>query len=119
MTDAAPEPRLTCHVLDVTVGRPAAGVAIEVSRLVDGAWVPVVAARTNADGRSDGPLLAGADLVPGRYELAFAVGDHFGAEVDDRYLDVVPVRIGIAATTGPVHVALLVTPWSYTTYRGS
>lgn len=100
--------RLTTHVLDVTVGRPAAGVAFTLLR--DG--VELLSATTDADGRA----VVAQGLVPGRYELAYAVGDHFG---DSSYLDVVPVRFGIVPDWPHVHVALLVTPWSYTTYRGS
>ena len=102
--------RLTTHVLDVTKGLPAAGVAIELRH--DGEVVATTA--TNADGRTDAPVAT--DLAPGRYELHYAVGDYFGT---DEYLDVVPIRFAVAAATGHLHVALLVTPWSYTTYRGS
>ncbi len=121
--------QLTCHVLDVSRGVPAAGVAVRLSR-PDGADVGLVlSTTTNADGRTDGPLLAGDELVPGRYELAFAVGDHFASTAstastaagppEARYLDVVPIHFGVAADVAHLHVALLVTPWSYTTYRGS
>ena len=98
--------RLTCHVLDVTRGRPAAGVGVA-SRALDGPTSPrsLVTAATNADGRTDAPLLAGDDLAPGRYELAFAVGDYFAATAGrrraDRFLDVVPVRFGVAPGTAP------------------
>ena len=104
--------RLTTHVLDVTKGLPAAGVAIELTRL-DPPEV-LVRTTTNADGRTDEPLATG--LAPGRYVLAFRIGDYFGT---DEYLDVVPIRFGIPSGAEHVHVALLVTPWSYTTYRGS
>src|SRR4051812_43362395 len=104
--------KLTTHVLDVTKGLPAAGVAIELTRL-DPPEV-LVRAATNADGRTDEPLAS--DLAPGRYALSYAVGDYFGT---DEYLDVVPIRFGVPADAEHVHVALLVTPWSYTTYRGS
>ena len=119
------EQHLTTHVLDTGRGRPAAGVAIEVVRVGDDGVPTVVAAtRTNDDGRTDAPLVSGADLSPGRYELTFAVGDHFAATGavpagTTPYLDLVPVHVHIGPDTGSVHVALLVTPWSYTTYRGS
>jgi hydroxyisourate hydrolase len=115
--------RLTTHVLDVTRGVPAAGVNFTLSRL-DAPAGSLLDTVTNDDGRTDGPLLDGPDFRPGHYELAFAVGAYF-AERDGSdgsgipYLDIVPIRFGIAAGTGPIHVALLVTPWSYTTYRGS
>jgi 5-hydroxyisourate hydrolase len=113
---------LTTHVLDVARGRPAPGVAIELWR--DGAQVAT--ATTNADGRTDAPLVAAGALQPGVYELRFAVGPYFaagggdGAPVSDPpFLDVVPVVFGVADATAHHHVPLLVTPWSYSTYRGS
>jgi hydroxyisourate hydrolase len=115
--------RLTCHVLDAGLGRPAAGVPITLSRIVDGSALDVlVRTTTNADGRTDEPLLDGAELAPGRYLLELDVGEHFAGRpglASTPYLDVVPVRFGVAEESGHVHVALLVTPWSYTTYRGS
>jgi hydroxyisourate hydrolase len=113
---------LTTHVLDVARGRPAAGVAIELWR--DGALV--AAAQTNADGRTDAPLVAPGELATGGYELRFAVGAYFAAldgegppTADPPFLDVVPVAFGIADAGAHHHVPLLVTPWSYSTYRGS
>jgi 5-hydroxyisourate hydrolase len=102
---------LTTHVLDVARGRPAAGVAIELSR--EGELL--ASAVTNASGRTDAPLLE--RLEPGEYELRFAVGDYFGAE--ERFLDVVPVRFGVSDPDAHHHVPLLVAPGGYTTYRGS
>jgi 5-hydroxyisourate hydrolase len=103
---------LTTHVLDVAQGRPAAGVAVELwrdGRLVSGQT-------TNADGRCDAPLVEAGALVEGEYELRFAVGDYFG---DASFLDVVPVRFRVSDASAKYHVPLLVTPWSYSTYRGS
>jgi hydroxyisourate hydrolase len=117
--------KLTTHVLDVARGRPAAGVAIVVVRVAeDGIPTTVAEVRTDDDGRTAEPLVEGDELVPGRYELTFAVGDHFAATGavepgTTPYLDLVPVHVHIGADTGSVHVALLVTPWSYSTYRGS
>jgi hydroxyisourate hydrolase len=102
---------LTTHVLDVARGRPAAGVAIELLR---GGEV-VASAVTNADGRTDAPLLE--MLEAGEYELRFAVGDYFGG--DARFLDVVPVRFGVSDPDAHHHVPLLVAPGGYSTYRGS
>jgi 5-hydroxyisourate hydrolase len=102
---------LTTHVLDLARGRPAAGVAIELLR--DGEVV--TSAITNADGRTDGPLLE--SLEAGEYELRFAVGDYFGG--DERFLDVVPVRFGVSDPGSHHHVPLLVAPGGYSTYRGS
>jgi hydroxyisourate hydrolase len=114
---------LTTHVLDVTRGVPAAGIAFTLSRL-DAPAGTLIETTTNQDGRTDAPLLDGPDFRAGHYELAFSVGAYFASGADDGhseipYLDMVPIRFGIAAGTGHIHVALLVTPWSYTTYRGS
>src|SRR4051812_39011656 len=84
--------RLTCHVLDVTAGRPAADLAVTLRRLDGDAPGVLCSVRTNADGRTDAPLLVGDALVAGRYELTFAVGEHFAAssgaaDPSDRYLD--------------------------------
>jgi 5-hydroxyisourate hydrolase len=106
---------LTTHVLDVAHGRPAAGVLISLSRVSDGEVLAT--ALTNADGRTDAPLAA--ELPPGEYELVFAVGDYFGREADPPFLDRVPVRFGIADPDAHYHVPLLVSPWAYSTYRGS
>ena len=116
--------RLSTHVLDTANGRPAAGVAVELWRIgADGARTLAAAARTNADGRTDQPLLAGDQLVAGVYELVFAAGDYFAGLGFDRpeppFLDLVPVRFGIADPAANYHVPLLLSPWAYSTYRGS
>jgi 5-hydroxyisourate hydrolase len=105
---------LTTHVLDTARGRPAAGVRIDLLRVADGAVLRTVT--TNADGRTDEPLLADGELRAGEYELVFAVGDYFG---EREFLDRVPVRFSIADPEAHYHVPLLVSPWSYSTYRGS
>jgi 5-hydroxyisourate hydrolase len=107
---------LTTHVLDTAHGRPAAGVGIELARLADGARAVLRTVTTNADGRTDEPLLAAGELQAGEYELVFAVGDYFGERA---FLDRVPVRFSIAEPEAHYHVPLLVSPWSYSTYRGS
>jgi 5-hydroxyisourate hydrolase len=114
--------RLTTHVLDTARGRPAAGVAIELRRVGEDA--PLAQVRTNADGRTDAPLLAGPHLAPGVYELLFHVGPYFASTLgpaapDPPFLDRVPVRVGIADPDAHYHVPLLASPWSYSTYRGS
>ena len=117
--------RLTTHVLDTAQGRPAAGMAVELWRLGAGGAGPELlkTARTNADGRADAPLLAGEELAAGTYELVFAVGDYFAAQpvpaAEPPFLDRVPVRFGIADPHAHYHVPLLVSPWAYSTYRGS
>jgi 5-hydroxyisourate hydrolase len=105
--------RLTTHVLDTAAGRPAAGVPVTLRR--DGATV--AAAVTNADGRTDAPLLEGDALVPGVYELVFEVGAYFATTPG--FLDEVPVRFTVRDAGQRYHVPLLVSPWAYSTYRGS
>ena len=115
--------RLTTHVLDTANGRPASGMALTLSLLLPDGGRRLLAERTtNADGRCDRPLLDGADFETGRYELVFQVGAYFRAlganTTDPPFLDEVPVRFGIATRTHH-HVPLLVSPWSFSTYRGS
>jgi len=115
---------LTTHVLDASIGRPAAGVAIELFALdSDGRRTLIGRARTNADGRTDAPLVAANEARAGAYELAFHVGDYFrarGAETaKPPFLDVVPIRFAVADPGAHYHVPLIATPWSYSTYRGS
>lgn len=116
--------RLSTHVLDTMNGRPAAGVKIALYRLGDGETRSLVKdVVTNADGRTDAPLLTGDEYKPGQYELVFRIGDYFrglGATVPQpAFLDIVPLRFGIAEPDGHYHVPLLASPWSYSTYRGS
>ncbi len=114
--------RLTTHVLDTMRGRPAAGMTVELFRLGDDGPTPLASATTNSDGRCDGPLLEGRALEAGRYELVFHVGAYFdGADgiSDPPFLDTVPVRFAMADPSAHFHVPLLVSPWSYATYRGS
>lgn len=115
--------RLSTHVLDTHGGRPAVGVAIELYELAGRQHHLIATAVTNADGRTDASLIGGRPLPIGRYELQFAVGDHFRsrgiAQSDPPFLDIVPLRFSIAESEGHYHVPLLCTPWSYSTYRGS
>ena len=117
--------RLSTHVLDVSTGKPAAGVVIELHRRTPNGGMELVArAVTNGDGRTDRPLLADDALQTGCYEVVFHVGDYFRAQgfaglAEPPFLDRVPVRFGIADPNGHTHVPLLVSPWSYSTYRGS
>jgi 5-hydroxyisourate hydrolase len=117
--------RLTTHVLDQVHGRPAAGLAVELFRIdpESGERERLTMVRTNADGRTDGPLLAGDALQSGIYELVFDVGAYFAvigeANAPVPFLDRVPVRFGIADPDANYHVPLLATPWAYSTYRGS
>jgi len=115
---------LTTHVLDTTRGRPASGVEIELHALgPDGVRTLVAHTRTNADGRTDAPLIAARDARAGIFELSFHIGDYFrqfeDGAADPPFLDVVPIRFAIADREAHYHVPLVATPWSYSTYRGS
>src|SRR5918995_6735668 len=114
--------RLSTHVLDVSRGIAAAGVTIELHMLERGSRRPITQATTNADGRTDVPLLTGERLEPGVYELTFHAGDYYrrGGVVlaDPPFLDSVVVRFGIADATANYHVPLLISPYGYSTYRG-
>ncbi len=105
---------LTTHVLDTMRGIPARGMKIELWSLEPSNLLKTV--ETNADGRVDGSLLAGAEMKAGSYELVFSVGDYFG---ERRFLDRVPVRFIISDPAAKYHIPLLVSPWAYSTYRGS
>ena len=121
--------RLSTHVLDTARGHPAAGVPVTLHEIGADASAELAAAVTNADGRTDAPLLAGEPLRIGTYELRFRVGGYFAAGTgsayfgasggDPPFLDLVPVRFAIAEPEAHYHVPLLVSPWTYTTYRGS
>lgn len=112
---------ITTHVLDTTAGRPAAGVQYRLERIAPGPREEVARGVTNADGRCDGPLLREGGV--GTYELHFEVAAYFAGQgialTEPPFLDVVTLRFGVAALEGHYHVPLLMTPWSYSTYRGS
>lgn len=117
---------LTTHVLDLARGCPAAGVRVELWRLdaSSGGRALLVTTRTNADGRTAEPLLAGANFTTGGYELLFDAGEYFAGQgmataTAPAFLGQIPVRFYIADPTVHYHVPLLVTPWGYSTYRGS
>jgi 5-hydroxyisourate hydrolase len=116
--------RLTTHVLDTALGRPAAGIAVALHRIVpSGEREKLGDFVTNADGRCDGPLLEGAAFVAGTYELTFAGGAYFDRArmklPDPKFLDEVTIRFGIASPDQHYHVPLLLSPYAYSTYRGS
>jgi hydroxyisourate hydrolase len=116
---------LTTHVLDVTRGGPAPGVKIELFELShdDGGRRLIMAATTNSDGRTDKPLIAAGEARVGNFELVFHAGDYFRAQgaklADPPFLDLIPVRFAVADPAAHYHVPLIVSPWSYSTYRGS
>ena len=132
--------KLSTHVLDTAHGCPAEGMQLELWSLSGGKPKLLKKARTNADGRTELPLLGPEEIKAGEYELVFCVGDYFagknpqnsrrsdeaessrrGKEAESivRFLDRVPVRFGIADANASYHVPLLVSPWAYSTYRGS
>jgi 2-oxo-4-hydroxy-4-carboxy-5-ureidoimidazoline decarboxylase len=116
--------RLSTHVLDTHSGKPAAGIAVELIELSElGASRVVTRATTNSDGRTDQPLIGGRPVPIGRYELSFSVGRYFAERgvpmTDPPFLDQIPLRFAVSEPEGHLHVPLLVTPWGYTTYRGS
>lgn len=115
--------RLTTHVLDTLSGKPAAGVRISFEAPQGEGWRVIKSVTTNVDGRTDQPLLAGETMAAGRYRIVFHVGEYFarlGVPVTQPpFLDQVPVEFAVADPKANYHVPLLVTPWSYSTYRGS
>ena len=115
--------KLTTHVLDTAGGKPAAGMMIELSVLEGAGWRTLKSLQTNAEGRTDAPLLEGAALAQGQYRLVFDVAPYYrslGTKLPEPpFLDRVPLRFGVADPSLHYHVPLLCSPWGYTTYRGS
>ena len=115
--------KLSTHVLDTAHGCPAAGMTIELWSLAHERPKLLKTVHTNADGRTDAPLLPGEEMQPGAYELVFYVADYFAAKgvalTHPPFLDRVPVRFSISDARGSYHVPLLVSPWAYSIYRGS
>ena len=117
--------KLTTHVLDTALGRPAAGLTIELWRMDEPPHY-LKAIVTNLDGRADKPLLEGEAFMPGKYELRFKAGDYLRQQhgallgsTEPLFLDVIPIRFGIADAGQHFHVPLLLQPFGYATYRGS
>ncbi|MEO0680701.1 MAG: hydroxyisourate hydrolase [Pseudomonadota bacterium] len=115
--------RLTTHVLDTARGRPAEGLRLELFRLAVDSRDRIAETRTNADGRCDAPLLTGTSFRTGIYEIVFHAGEWLDAQALDlpvpKFLGAVPIRFGIAEPEGHYHVPLLLSPYGYSTYRGS
>lgn len=116
--------RLTTHVLDTAHGAPAAGMAVTLQRLHDDDRAETLRTLVlNSDGRADGPLLEGEAFTAGRYRLLFEVATYFRgrgvALPEPAFVDHVPIAFGVADASAHYHVPLLVSPWSYSTYRGS
>ncbi|MEZ5799077.1 MAG: hydroxyisourate hydrolase [Paracoccaceae bacterium] len=115
--------RLTTHVLDTARGKPAAGVRITLFRITEGGHSKVAETVTNADGRTDAPMLEGAALTEGSYELVFGAGAYLRASGQASggvlFLDEIPIRFGVPDAGQHYHVPLLISPFAYSTYRGS
>jgi 5-hydroxyisourate hydrolase len=115
--------RLSTHVLDTAKGKPAAGVKITLYRIAGDSHLRIKEVVTNADGRTDQPMLEGADLTMGVYELVFGAGDYLRATGQAGegvlFLDEVPIRFGVPDAGQHYHVPLLISPFGYSTYRGS
>jgi 5-hydroxyisourate hydrolase len=115
--------RLTTHVLDTARGKPAAGVRIALYRVTGMKHSKIAEVVTNADGRTDGPMLSGPEFKAGVYELVFFAGDYLRqtgqAAGDVLFLDEIPIRFGVPDADQHFHVPLLISPYSYATYRGS
>lgn len=115
--------KLTTHVLDTAHGKPGAGVAVALYRMNGYERQFVTGQTTNADGRCDQPLLEGASVVAGIYELDFGIGDYFarmGVKMaEPRFLDVITIRFGVSDVGAHYHIPLLASPFGYSTYRGS
>ena len=113
---------LTTHVLDTARGCPAADLSISLFRIDGLSRHHICTMQTNTDGRTDGPILSQADIAVGIYELVFAAGDYLqacGYDADSLFLDDVPVRFGLTDANQHYHVPLLLSPFGYSTYRGS
>ena len=112
--------RVTTHVLNTARGRPGANIRIDVCRIEGEATILVGTHRTNGDGRTDQPVLSGAAMAAGTFELRFHIGAYFkGLGEESPFLDLVPIRFTVADASQHYHVPLLASPWSYSTYRGS
>ncbi len=110
---------LTTHVLDTASGLPAAGMTVDLYQLDGDTRTHLVTMVTNDDGRTDSPILPQGDFTIGRYELVFQAGAYFGRDDAPHFLDDIPIRFGINDPTSHYHVPLLVSPFSFSTYRGS
>jgi len=115
--------KLSTHVLDITTGKPGAGIRIELFAVTPHGKELLKQTVTNQDGRCSAPLLEGAAFLAGQYELIFAAGDYFASQghalPSPRFIDLVTIAFGVADPAQNYHVPLVVSPWAYSTYRGS
>ena len=123
MHPQSPQGKLSTHVLDTSLGRPAAGIKIELSKIQSTTKTLIKTITTNRDGRCDSPLLQGAQMQLGDYELLFHVGSYFDANKhalsEPLFLSTIPIHFHIFDCEQNYHIPLLFSPWSYSTYRGS
>lgn len=121
--ETSTEGYVTTHVLDAAQGRPAAGMRIDLFRIEGESRELVRSVETNADGRTDSPVIPEGELAPGTFELLFHAGDYLDAaglgNEQPRFLDLIPIRFGVTDAGEHYHVPLLLSPYSYSTYRGS
>ncbi|MEI7530918.1 MAG: hydroxyisourate hydrolase [Betaproteobacteria bacterium] len=115
--------KLSTHVLDTTRGKPGQGITIHLSKIINNLSVPILSAVTNQDGRCDQPLLQGEEFEAAEYQMEFLVGEYFEKFHNDLpnppFLNKVVIRFNVSNSNENYHVPLVVTPWSYSTYRGS
>ena len=115
--------KLSTHVLDISIGKPGQGVQVQLFAIRDDGRQLLKTERTNADGRCAAPLLEGEQLQVGRYELVFAAGEYFAAQgvqlPQPNFLDYITIAFGVADASQNYHVPLVMSPWAYSTYRGS
>ena len=115
--------KLSTHVLDITQGKPGAGVKVALYAVGAQGRTLIKTDVTNADGRCSAPLLEGETMKAGKYELVFAAGDYFASQgvalPEPRFIDEVTIAFGVAGAEQNYHVPLVVSPWAYSTYRGS
>ena len=114
--------KLTTHVLDVDSGKPGKGISVDLYYISNSERKKITSVKLNNDGRADSPLVEGENFIKGKYELIFHIGDYFkniSSDKDIPFLDDVVIRFGISNPSKHYHVPLLVSPWSYSTYRGS
>lgn len=116
--------KLSTHVLDTAHGKPAAAMRLELYRVKGSGELELIKrTTTNLDGRTDEPLLAEGDMLSGTYEIQFHVAEYFDSQSADMakppFLDLIPIRFAVADEAANYHVPLLVSPWAYSTYRGS